>query len=326
MSSRRYTYRVFGLDLSSNGPIPGLPPATSGDEADVLVSIGPDLPSRAGEAIRYVSQDQDGQGRPLVTIGEGPDGYRFVYADGTEFLVGADGRDVRCRWQAPLTLEDLAIYLVGPVLGWLLRLRGTVPLHASAVRTGRRAILFAGEAEAGKSTTAAAFAALGHGIMSDDIVPIHESGGDILACPGHPRVGVWPDAASALFGSPSALPRLSESYDKRYLDVRGPGYRFETRPVPIEAIYLLGARVPPGAARPARRLDPRAALMALTVHTYANHLLDSRMRARELDVLARIAMRVPVLEIAIEDRIEHLPELCRSLVTTTPVDDPACLA
>jgi len=325
MSSRRHVYRVFGLTLGSSGPLPGLPPGTARDEPDVEVSIESELPAFPG-LVRYASEDRDAHGQPLVTITEGPAGYRFAYADGAEFLIGADGRGVRCRWQAPLTIDDLAIYLLGPVLGWLLRLRGTVPMHASAVQVAGRAILFAGQAEAGKSTTAAAFAALGHGVISDDVVPIHETGDDVLACPGHPRVGVWPDAVTALFGAPSALPRLSESYEKRYLDARGPGYRFESRPVPIAAIYLLGARVPPGSGGPPSRLAPREALMALTVHTHGNHLLDARMRARELDVLARVAARVPVLEIAIEDRIEHLPELCRSLVTATPVDDPTCLA
>jgi hypothetical protein len=137
---------------------------------------------------------------------------------------------------------------------------------------------------------------------------------------------VWPDAATALFGSPDALPRFTESYDKRYLDARGPGYRFEAQPVPIEGIYLLGARMPAGTWAPPRRLGPREAVMALTLNTHANHLLDARMRARELDVLARIATHVPVLEIAVEDGIERLPGFCRTLAAGMPADGRPCLA
>jgi len=318
MSSRRHAYRIFGLTLSVDRALPGLPAAAIGAPADVVVSTGPELPAFEEHAVRYTSEDQDDHGRPVVMIAQGATGYRFAYADGHEFRIDAHGQHVRCRWQSPLTIEDLAIYLVGPVLGWLLRLRGTVPLHASAVQTGERALLFAGQAEAGKSTTAAAFASLGHAVMSDDVVPIHESGGEILACPGHPRVGIWPDAVTGLFGSPDALPCLSESYDKRYLDTRGDGYRFEGRVVPIEAIYLLGTRVSPGAGRPPRRLAPREAMVALTGQTYGNHLLDARLRERELDVLARIARRVPVMELAMEDCIERLLGVCRTLVARVP--------
>lgn len=326
MTPSRHTYRVFGLCLSSDRPIPGLPTAAAGD-ADVVVSFGVDLPPLAREDdVRYASDERDGHGTPLVTVTQGLSGYRFAYADGCEFLIDSGGGAVRCRWQESSTIEDLAIYLVGPVLGLLLRLRGTVPVHASAVEAGGRAILFAGEAEAGKSTTAAAFASLGHGLISDDVVPIHDGGHEILACPGHPRVGIWPDAVDGLFGSPSALPRLSATYDKRYLDACAPGYRFEADPVPIETIYLLGPRVPPGAGGQPRRLSPREALMALTVHTYANYVLDAPMRARELDVLARIAARVPVIEIAIEDSIERLPGFCRNLVASMPASGRACLA
>jgi len=326
MPSSQYRYRAFGLCLSSDRPIPGLPAAIGGDP-DVRVSIGRELPPRSPhDVVRYASDAGDGHGMPLVTVSQGPSGYRFAYADGSEFLIDADGSAVRCRWHESSTIEDLAIYLVGPVLGLLLRLRGVVPVHASAVEIGGRAILFAGEAEAGKSTTAAAFASLGHGLISDDVVPIHDGGHQILACPGHPRVGMWPDAVDGLFGSPSALPRLSATYEKRYLDACGPGYRFEADPVPIGAIYLLGTRVPPGAGGQPRPLAPREALMALIVHTYANYLPDGRMRARELDVLARIAGRVPVIEIAVEDGIERLPGFCRTLVASMPAASRACLA
>jgi len=41
----------------------------------------------------------------------------------------------------PLTAEDAVVYLLGPVLGFIMRLRGIVPLHASAVMIGSGAVV-----------------------------------------------------------------------------------------------------------------------------------------------------------------------------------------
>jgi hypothetical protein len=45
-------------------------------------------------------------------------------------------------------------------------------------------------------------------------------------------------------------------------------------------------------------------------HTYGNYLLDASMRAREFDVVARIATRVAVKEIAFGGGLENLVAAC----------------
>ena len=62
--------------------------------------------------------------------------YKFCYADETEFVVDKAGTEVWAAWREPLTLEDTATYLLGPVMGFVMLLRGVVCLHASAVAIG----------------------------------------------------------------------------------------------------------------------------------------------------------------------------------------------
>ena len=311
-----YHYVSCGLRIASEIAIPGLPQVVSAEPSDLAVMVrdreaphaAPDI-----ERIRYVSPDCDDDANAQLTVWTGSTGaHRFRYHDGTEFLIDRDATRVEVRWEAPLSDADAAVYLLGPVLGFVLRLRGIVPLHASAVIVGGRAVAFVGDAWAGKSTTAAAFASLGYPVLSDDLLPIVEAGGAILAYPSHPRLTVWPDSARALFGSTGELPTLTPTYDKRYIDLQS-GDRFQATPVPLEVIYVLGTRTT-GAADPyIETMRPHDALLSLASNTYGNYLLDATMRALEFDLLSMVVEQVQVRHISLSHDIEQLRDSCRRL-------------
>jgi hypothetical protein len=312
-----FCYRACGLTIGSDAPIAGLRLIPSDGQCDLRVSMQGQTRSTVTRpeesSIWYVSAERDETNAPLLTIWKGHDGYLLWYSEGAECLVDHRGSRVHVRWDAPLTEADAATYLLGPVLAFILRLRGTVPLHASAVAIDDRGVLFVGEAGAGKSTTAAAFASLGYPVLSDDIVPIADSGGRMLAYPSHPRLSVWNDSADMLFGPENALPLHSPSYSKRYLDILDAGYRFQSSPVPIDAIYVLGDRAVARQSPSTTPMRPRSALLALVTNTYCNYLLDAVMREREFDVLSELVRRVPVSELAFGGDLEQLWSSCQVL-------------
>jgi len=312
----RYCYTACGLAISSDLPIPGLRSAGPTKPADLSVEAG-QASARAtlGNArIRYISRDRHEDGSPQLTVWTGSTGaHRFLYRDGTEFLINENATRVAVNWLDPLTAEDAVVYLLGPVLGFIMRLRGIVPLHASAVMIGSGAVVFTGEAGAGKSTIAGAFAALGHRVLSDDLLPLVETDGRILAHPSYPRLTVWPDSAAALFGSLDELPSLTPTYDKRYLDLQS-GHQFQDVALPMDVIYVLAGRDRALTGVTVRSLRPQAALMSLVSNTYGNYLLDETMRAREFDLLSRIVQNVPVRLVTCREDIDHLPECCRQLI------------
>jgi hypothetical protein len=244
----------------------------------------------------------------------GGDCFRLLYSDGVEFFVARDGSEVWAAWPDASSLEDAATYLLGPVLGFVLRLRGIACLHASAVAVGNRAIVLLGPASAGKSTTASAFAGMGYPVLTDDVVALAESAGVVLVQPAYPQLRLWPDAVALLFGTADALPRLTPSWEKRALDLAHTAGRFQQQAVPLAAIYLLDARAP----APEPRIDGlhgREALMTLVANAYVSYLQDAAMRSQEFGALGRVVASVPVRRVVPPPDPAGVSRLCRHILS-----------
>jgi hypothetical protein len=176
----------------------------------------------------------DETGRPayhLRRVAAG-DYFHLRYSDQTEFVVDRHGARIWASWPESLPLEDTATYLLRPVFGFVLGLRGVSCLHASVVVVGGRAVALLGPAEAGKSTTAAVFALQGYPVLSDDVAALLDWQGRVLVQPAYPQLRLWPSSVAALYGSPDALPTLTPMWEKCRLDFTGAGYHFEEQPVP----------------------------------------------------------------------------------------------
>src|SRR5262249_52962005 len=84
------------------------------------------------------------------------------------------------------------------VIPRVLHLRGTTCLHASAVLLDGKLLAFSGASGAGKSTIAAALAARGCQLVSDDVLPLRVTPTCLLAGPGLPELRLYPAAAVRL--------------------------------------------------------------------------------------------------------------------------------
>jgi hypothetical protein len=263
----------------------------------------------------YVNPHSDASGTPLLKVWLlGSHYFRLRYCDGTEFILNKSGTRVWATWPPPLTLEDTATYLLGPVLGFILRLRGTVCLHASAVAVGDQAIALLGPAGAGKSTTAAAFAGLGYPVLTDDVVSLSEKNGALVVEPAYPRLRLWPTSVEALYGRHDALPLLTPTWEKRYLDLTADDYKFQNTALPLRAIYLLGPREP-GVGRPVvRPVSAADGFTCLLQNTYVNYLLDRGMRATEFKILSQAADRTALRRLIPPDSLSALTDLCHAIL------------
>jgi hypothetical protein len=199
------------------------------------------------------------------------------------------------------------------VIGFLLRLRGVTCLHASAVAVDDQAIALVGSPGAGKSTTAAAFAHRGYSVIADDVVALAEDGENFLVPPGYPRVNLWPDSARALFGSEEALPRITPTWEKLYVPLGDNGFGFITEPLPLRAIYLLGAREVELAAPVVEEVVRGDALAGLVANTYVNYLLDREMRSQEFDLLSRVVAKLPVRRVRPPADPSAVFDLCEAI-------------
>ena len=316
-----YGCSIYGLDVLANRPIPTVP-HSSITNADVRVSFGllPDwLQSLKPDQVEtaYVADYTDQNGNPAFVFSRLDDGnfYRFTYADQTEFVVDRAGREIWTTWLEPLTLEDTTTYLLGPVMGFVLLLRGLVCLHASAIVVDGAAVAFVGPAGSGKSTTAAAFAARGFNVLAEDVVTLDDRGDTFLVRPAYPCIRLWPASAATLYGSRSALPPLTPNWDKCYLDLSQDAGRFESQPRRLAAIYLLDERSDDPRAPFVEPLDRAEGMISLVANTYATKLLDRHMRAREFDLLSRVLAHVPLRRVTPHADAARLAELCDCLLS-----------
>lgn len=295
-----FRYQAFGLSLLSDQPIPGLLPATGEKtEAEVVIVFEKDKAQKQMHEAKslWYESPPDTIGQLLrVWVFDKDRSFLFLYSDGVSFLIDRSGKYIIVSWPDGLAFEDMIIYLIGPILGFVLRLRGVVCLHASAIAINDLAVAILSPAGYGKSTTAAVFATRGFPILSDDIVALSDRGDSFWVQPAYPRLHLWPSTVKELFGQEGTLPRITPenpSWDKCYLDLRHNPYKFQTHPLRLAAIYT---------GKPAEELDTptlntlsaREGFMALTANTYSSRFLDKEMRMLEFEVLSRLATAVQV--------------------------------
>lgn len=309
-------YRAHGLRLESNRPIPGLLDCDASDAAppDLSIRFG-ETPPAPHRSPWFESPYKTSDGRPVLVAMRGADDHIFLeYADGPTFLIDASCTTVWVTWPDRLDISSTTSYLLGPVLGIVLRLRGRTCLHASAVLVDGRACAFVGSEGAGKSTLAAAFARAGFQVLSDDTVSLELREGSWWTAPGYPRIRLWPDAVSALDVDDvrAVKPGANGSTSRYHLDLSIDN-RFARVAAPLGAIYLL--EFDADAVRP--RIEPvvpAQAVPILAAHTFASRVLDRDRRIAEFQTLTDLLTSVPMRRLMRQSDLAALGEVCNAVV------------
>jgi hypothetical protein len=315
-----YRYSIYGLGLVANRTVPGVPasPITSVDVRLYFGFLPPWLNELTPQQIEpsYIAEYTDESGQPALIVFKllGGEYFRFCYADQTEFVLDRTGSEIWATWPDTLALEDTTTYLLGPVLGFVLLLRGLVCLHASAIAVGNESIALVGPAGAGKSTTAAAFSELGHSVLAEDVVTLDDRGIYFFVRPAYPCIRLWPASVKALYGADAELPKLTPNWDKRYLDLTQTLEQFQSNPLPLAAIYQLAERQDDPAAPFVQTLDRTEGLISLIANTYATNLMNKEMRAREFELLGRVLAHVPLRRVTAHTNPNRIRQLCECIL------------
>jgi hypothetical protein len=315
-----FLYRAYGLSISSDSFIPGLRAV----EHPIYPSP-PDIHLEIAEEPLWVRDVESLPATVLSTKPECPDShdpsftfscfgdgnfFRLAYSDGARFVMDAAITRIWGTSGPSQSLDDLVAYLIGPIMGFVLRRRGTTALHASALSMEGKAIAFLGAHEAGKSTTAAALALRGIPVLCEDIVPLQETSSEFLVEPGHSRICLWPDSVNYLLGNSDALPHLTPTWEKCYLPLDGHRANLDTESRPLGALYLLAPREANAHAPRVEELSNREILLNLVQNTYMNWLLDRDQRAAEFEELSRLISHVPCRRIVAHSDPSQISALC----------------
>jgi hypothetical protein len=317
-------YRAYGLSCLSDIQIDGFPAERDKSNPPDVSLIFDSVPSRLRAALDLAAnscnsdepktiETEDFRIRSLnLTDGQI---FELAYGDGARFVVDGTGKRVWISSPKTLTNRDLAVYVRGPVMGFVLRRRCITALHASCVSVGGQGIVFCGPSEAGKSTLAAALALLGNPVLCEDIAALAQGTMGFHVDAGHSRICLWPDIVRDLFGTADALPRLTPSWDKRFLELDGKRAIFAGRRHPLGAIYLISPRCSESDAPRIEYLEKSEALLALVQNTYMNWVLNTRQRAEEFDALSKVVSEVPVRRIVPHSDPALIERLCELILT-----------
>src|SRR5579862_1482648 len=202
-----HAYLLSALKLVSDIELPELMPWAGPQEAPA------DLVFRLG-AVPAGLDSPDHMTHGFQTKGSRQ--YLTVWPDEARVLV-EDGNAVTLEPLAGVDLTEARAILMAPVQAVLWHQRGLLPLHASVVAVGGRAVALAGPSGAGKSTLAAVLAARGHDVLADDICILDTANGaEIL--PSTSRLRLWRDALDHLGIACAGLPRALSRREKYLVD------------------------------------------------------------------------------------------------------------
>lgn len=211
-----------------------------------------------------------------------------------------------------ITYEDIESFFVGTIMGAIMRLRDQLCLHASVVVINGKAVAFLGQKRSGKSTTAAAFARLGYQVLADDIAVIKEEDHQFYIQPGYPRLRLRPKTVEVMYaGEASDLPMVNSWVNSRYADITD---QFYTDPLPIAALFILSA-AETGMIEPAvEPLGLSHRLVHLGKNTFANYVITPQNRKTEFELLARLAVTIPVNKLKVVYEITKADQQCEAVL------------
>src|SRR5215217_1715114 len=248
--SSTFSYLAYGLGIDAATPLPEL---IAGEAAEGEVRI------RFGRVDRPPSEALE-KGWSCFSPALKED---CLFWQGVGSFLVRGGRDIIVDPSPGLDERMLRLFVLGPVLAILLRQRGHLLLHASAVAVADEAVLFLGSSGWGKSTMAAALHARGHGLVTDDVAVLRVEESYPKVFPGFPQLKLWPKALVSLGDDPETLPRWNPHFEKR---TRSAAHRFPSTPLPIKRVYMLEESSAPEILP----LRPQEAFVELVRHTYGS--------------------------------------------------------
>ena len=313
--------RIFGLNVETDYPFETPLPFASGASGapDLAFTFRPPEPGRPVQPEGPPSVESpvrlDG-GAPLFALYHHPGGHLLRFTEVADFILGE--KRITCHLLDPAYAYMVEVHLLGIVFAFWFEERGVPMLHASAVSVDGTALVFMATNKGGKSSLAGAFMQLGFPLLSDDLVGLEASSGDILARPGFPSMRLWPDQAAHFLGDWRDLALAHPRVDKRRVSVGPEGFgTFVDAPHPMGGIYLPQRVSQWTGARPAEitPLSQREGVMELVRGSFLPRVVHAAGQApHRLNLFSRLVASVPVKRLRYVEGVSRLPEVCDELL------------
>lgn len=253
-----FYYRAYNLNIISEIEIPLLPIIELMDIPDLKIILGK-TPEKlmGGDVLAKVSN----QSRP----GE------FLLTNPIANFYITDGKKVVVEVKDDHEWAFIRHYLLSRGMAVIARQRGWLPIHGSAIQVNGKAVIFAGNSGAGKSTTASFFVKKGYGFVADDICIFKKNeDNNYHVFPAYPNIRMWEDTIE-MVGQDSFQVGENVRRGIQKFNVN-PQIPFDLAPLSVSHIYFIHRSQKK--INEVESLTKADALFCLLEHTYAKGQMD----------------------------------------------------
>ncbi len=251
-------FTAFGLNISSEILLPELYSVQKqGFQVDIEIkysNLSKDW-FEVGENNNYYCMDKD------TIMFKIPNVAIFLVKEGKEILVSP---------MENVHEDQLRLYILGTCMGLILLQRKILPLHGSAIEVNGKAYAIVGDSGAGKSTLATAFLNRGHQLISDDVIPVMLTEGNVpVVTPAYPQQKLWKNSLEEFGIELDGLRPIIERETKFAIPVHS---QFATKQLPLAGVYELTKTE--NELIDIQPINSLERLQVLYYHTYRNFFLE----------------------------------------------------
>ncbi|MED3835007.1 aldolase [Peribacillus frigoritolerans] len=221
-TEKKYFYKAFGLRILSEIHLPELIGASDEGREEIEIKMG-NLSSKWNDL---------NKGQRKIIVSGNIVMFQIPYL--ATFCI-EEGKSIIVSPIIGFDIDKIRLYLLGTCMGALLIQRKKLPLHGSSVAIDGKAYAFVGQSGAGKSTLESAFIRKGYQLLSDDVIAISLSEGNIpMVEPSYPQQKLWEDSLNN-FGMETAHYRpLFERETKYSVPLHSQYYN---GPLPLAGVF-----------------------------------------------------------------------------------------
>ena len=298
------TFPLRELSAAQNNPKKSFPDFTL-----YLLDSHPGEPDKT-DWIRHWRTDDEYITLSLARKG---DGFLLRFPLLADFIIDAEGSRIGA-WATPDTEEEtLRHLLLDQVLPRVLGYKERLVLHASAVLVNGKAMAFAGNTGAGKSTLAANFQTAGYQVLTDDGLIVTAGESCSFALPVYPGLRLWPQSVAALFEEPVSDAKVSCYSEKQRIKLPrqvGPSS------AKLSALYILSSVNSDDAAGSIgfKRLSLRDACIELIRYSFQLDVSNIRHSAVLMASASAITQQLPVFTLSYPRDFSILPAVHEAIL------------
>ncbi|MDR7079103.1 energy-coupling factor transporter ATP-binding protein EcfA2 [Neobacillus niacini] len=254
-----FFYKAFGFSVRSKIHFPELLEVVNDkDSTDIEINFK-DLSSLwlewSDSGSRFVMNER-------LVMFKVPDIAIFLIEEGCRITV----------WPLNKYKEDvIRLYLLGSCMGAILMQRGILPLHGSAIDINGKAYAIVGNSGAGKSTLATAFLRKGYKLLTDDVIGVYFTKGNVpMVIPAYPQQKLWQESLDEFGIDSREYKSVYQRETKFAIPIKD---QFSSVPLQLAGVFEL--TFSENEEIELNQLKGLSRLQTLLIHTYRNILIPN---------------------------------------------------